>query len=134
MERTPPGAGILRMRYQNAHKIDENMPRIEYVAHWPKWPGRPTPSPGQPTNGQACLVQPGRPTWGLAAQQNTSALKTNRKTKHPMYPKAENTPSHGSTTSSIRRKSRMANARLTHGRPTSYKVGRPTLGGIFHVQ
>ncbi|WVZ87881.1 hypothetical protein U9M48_034456 [Paspalum notatum var. saurae] len=66
--------------------------------------------------------------------ENTSALKSNRQIKHPMYPKAENAPSHGSTTSSIRGKSKVANARLTCGRPTSYKIGRPTLRGIFYVQ
>ncbi|WVZ85159.1 hypothetical protein U9M48_032109 [Paspalum notatum var. saurae] len=67
-------------------------------------------------------------------EENTSALKSNRKTKHPMYSKAKNAPSHGSTTSTIRGRSKVTNAGLTRGRPTSYKVGRPTLGGIFHVQ
>ncbi|WVZ93575.1 hypothetical protein U9M48_039544 [Paspalum notatum var. saurae] len=33
--------------YQNAHKIDENKPRIKYEAHWPKCPGRPTTSPAR---------------------------------------------------------------------------------------
>ncbi|WVZ93560.1 hypothetical protein U9M48_039530 [Paspalum notatum var. saurae] len=117
------GAPFARL-YQNAHKIDENKPRIKYEIYWPKWPGRPTTPPGRPTKGQAYLVQP----------ENTSALKSNRKTKHPMYPKAENAPSHGSSTSSIRGRSKVANAGLTRGRPTSYKVGQPTLGGIFHMQ
>ncbi|WVZ97045.1 hypothetical protein U9M48_042610 [Paspalum notatum var. saurae] len=67
-------------------------------------------------------------------EENTYALKSKRKTKHPMCPKAENAPNHRSTTSSIRGKSKVANAGLTRGCPTSYKVGRPTLGSIFHVQ
>ncbi|WVZ52940.1 hypothetical protein U9M48_003939 [Paspalum notatum var. saurae] len=40
-------------KYQNAHKIDENMPRTKDEAHWPKWPGRPTPPLGRLTKGQA---------------------------------------------------------------------------------
>ncbi|WVZ49493.1 hypothetical protein U9M48_000850 [Paspalum notatum var. saurae] len=116
--------------------------------------GRPTPRSAD--QGKASLAQSGRPTRGwlpdpligppdLPSQplatslihimkKNTSALKSNRKTKHPMYPKAKNAPSHGSTTSSIRGRSKVANARLTRGRSTSYKVGRPTLGGILHMQ
>ncbi|WVZ58902.1 hypothetical protein U9M48_009122 [Paspalum notatum var. saurae] len=86
--------------------------------------GRPTPGQAaQPSKWATChLIDPHH-------EENTSALKSNRKTKHPMYP-----PSHGSTMSSIRGKSKMANTGLTRGRPTSYKVGQPTLGGILHVQ
>ncbi|WVZ97158.1 hypothetical protein U9M48_042713 [Paspalum notatum var. saurae] len=42
--------------YQNAHKIDENMTRIKYEAHWPKWLGRPTISPGRQTKGPGRLT------------------------------------------------------------------------------
>ncbi|WVZ52269.1 hypothetical protein U9M48_003345 [Paspalum notatum var. saurae] len=91
--------------------------------------GRPTPGQAaRPPKSATChIIDPHH-------EENTSALKSNRKTKHPMFPKAENAPSHGSTTSSTRGKSKMANARLTRGLLTSYKVSRPTLGGIFHVQ
>ncbi|WVZ64154.1 hypothetical protein U9M48_013717 [Paspalum notatum var. saurae] len=75
------------------------------------WSGRPT------SQVSLChIIDPHR-------EKNTSALKSNRKTKHPMYPKAENAPIHGSTTSTIRGKSKVANAGLTHSRPTSYKIG-----------
>ncbi|WVZ93892.1 hypothetical protein U9M48_039844 [Paspalum notatum var. saurae] len=37
--------------YQNAHKIDENNPRIKYEAHWPKWPARSADQgAGRPTH------------------------------------------------------------------------------------
>ncbi|WVZ76974.1 hypothetical protein U9M48_024882, partial [Paspalum notatum var. saurae] len=86
--------------------------------------GSADPSSGRPAT-QVSQMPPHRST----SQRNTSAHKSNRKNKHPMYPKAENASSHGSTTSTIRGKSNVANARLTRGRPTSlstsYKVGRP---------
>ncbi|WVZ58603.1 hypothetical protein U9M48_008860 [Paspalum notatum var. saurae] len=82
--------------YQNAHKIDENMPRIKYEAHFQSGQvGRPHhqvarprgwPTPGQaarlPKSAMCYLINPHH-------EENTSALKSNRKTKHPMYPRAE---------------------------------------------
>ncbi|WVZ70320.1 hypothetical protein U9M48_018995 [Paspalum notatum var. saurae] len=38
------------------------MPRIKDEAHWPKWPGRPTPPLGRPTKARPSLTsQVGRP-------------------------------------------------------------------------
>ncbi|WVZ64062.1 hypothetical protein U9M48_013632 [Paspalum notatum var. saurae] len=47
----------VKNRYLNAHKIDENKPRIKYEAHWPKWPGRPTTPPGRPIRAKSVLAQ-----------------------------------------------------------------------------
>ncbi|WVZ89463.1 hypothetical protein U9M48_035866 [Paspalum notatum var. saurae] len=53
---TPDPLSVLALledeqKYQNAHKIDENKPKIKYEAHWPKWPARSADlGPGHPTH------------------------------------------------------------------------------------